>query len=160
MVTNHRKKSSRHRGSWTHGTGEKKKHRGAGSRGGRGNAGSGTRGDAKKPSYWKKEHLKGKFGFKNPNAKTLNVISISKLNTSVDKLLSSGMITKSGEKFVVKLTDLGVDKLLGTGNPAFAYEIYVKTATPGAIEKVKSMGGLVSLVASSTEEKTEETKAK
>ena len=38
-----RKKNTRQRGSHTHGWGAKKKHRGAGNRGGRGNAGSGPR---------------------------------------------------------------------------------------------------------------------
>ena len=61
MVHNQRKKNSRHRGSWTHSHGEKKKHRGAGSRGGRGNAGSGKRGDAKKPSYWKIKKFSGQL---------------------------------------------------------------------------------------------------
>ena len=45
MTHNKRKKNSRQRGEWTHGWGAKKKHRGAGHRGGRGNAGSGKRGE-------------------------------------------------------------------------------------------------------------------
>ena len=44
------KKVRKFRGSHTHGYGSKKKHRGAGSRGGRGMAGSGKRADQKKPS--------------------------------------------------------------------------------------------------------------
>ena len=52
MPANKRKKLSRMRGTHTHKGGDKKKRRGAGHRGGRGNSGSGKRGDAKKPRYW------------------------------------------------------------------------------------------------------------
>ena len=48
MKLKRRKKSSRFRGSHTHGRGFKKKARGSGHRGGKGMAGSGKRGDAKK----------------------------------------------------------------------------------------------------------------
>ena len=40
-----------------------KKHRGAGNKGGRGNAGTGKRSDCKKPSVWGIEHFYGKHGF-------------------------------------------------------------------------------------------------
>jgi len=152
MVINHRKKSSRHRGSWTHGYGEKKKHRGAGSRGGRGNAGSGKRGDAKKPSYWKIKNFVGKHGFTNPRSKQVPSISISKLNTSIEQLVVSGNAVKKGDSYQVNLSDIGVDKLLGTGNPRFVFEIIVKQATKGAIEKIKSFGGSVSLLVQESSE--------
>ena len=141
MVTNHRKKSSRGRGSWTHGHGEKKKHRGAGSRGGRGNAGSGKRGDAKKPSYWKIKKFVGKHGFTNPAANTVHTMSISQVNTNINTLLASGNAKKTGDVYAVDLKALGVDKLLGTGNPAYKYEISVVAATQGAQDKIASNGG-------------------
>jgi len=50
MSINKRTKRSRQRGSHTHGWGAKKKHRGAGNRGGRGMAGTGKRADQKKPT--------------------------------------------------------------------------------------------------------------
>lgn len=148
MVVNHRKKSSRHRGSWTHGTGEKKKHRGAGSRGGRGNAGSGKRGDAKKPSYWKIKNFVGKHGFINATSKELNSISISQLNTNIEKLVVMGNAIKDKETFKINLADIGVQKLLGTGFPKFTFEIVVKSATAGAIKKIESLKGSVSLIVS------------
>ena len=148
MVVNHRKKSSRHRGSWTHGYGEKKKHRGAGSRGGRGNAGSGKRGDAKKPSYWKIKNFVGKHGFSNPTSKDVPSISISQLNTNIEKLVVSGNAIKEGSVYKINLLDIGVEKLLGTGSPKFSFEIVVKSATEGAIKKVESAKGSVSILAS------------
>lgn len=147
MSMNFRKKSSRHRGSWTHGHGEKKKHRGAGSRGGRGNAGSGKRGDAKKPSFWKlKNFNKGKKGFTNPVEKKLNTITLTELNSTINKLVESGMATKQGKSFVINCQTIGIDKLLGTGVPLFAFEIVVAQATAGAIKKVEEKGGRVELI--------------
>ena len=55
MTINKRKKNTRQSAGTTHGCGSMKKRRGAGNRGGRGNAGSGKRGDAKKQRYQKKD---------------------------------------------------------------------------------------------------------
>lgn len=155
MVVNQRKKSSRHRGSWTHGHGEKKKRRGAGSRGGRGNAGSGKRGDAKKPSYWKIKKFVGKHGFTNPTPADVATISISQLNTNIEKLVVSGNAIRDGEVFKINLGDIGVEKLLGTGMPKFVYEIVVAKATDGAIKKIESAKGSVSLVVVNQPEESE-----
>ncbi len=155
MVVNHRKKSSRHRGSWTHGFGEKKKHRGAGSRGGRGNAGSGKRGDAKKPSYWKIKNFVGKHGFTNATSRNVPVISISQLNTNIEKLVVSGNAIKDGNSYKINLSDIGVEKLLGTGIPKFVFHIIVKQSTEGAIKKIESLKGSVSLLVDSLDSKSE-----
>ncbi len=48
--TTGQKKNKRQRGLSSHGWGHKKKHRGAGNRGGKGMAGTGKRADTKKPS--------------------------------------------------------------------------------------------------------------
>ena len=64
MTVNKRTKSSRDRGSKTHGCGSMKKRRGAGNRGGRGMAGTGKRADQNKPSIWKNKKYFGKYGFK------------------------------------------------------------------------------------------------
>lgn len=146
MTVNHRKKTSRHRGSWTHGWGEKKKHRGAGHRGGRGNAGSGKRGDAKKPSYWKIKKFSGKHGFTNPTTKEELVMSLAQLNRAIQKLVDAGSATKENDVYTVDLNALGVQKLLGTGQAENAYNITVAKATPGAIEKVSAAKGSVNLV--------------
>ena len=147
MVVNHRKKNSRHRGSWTHGWGEKKKHRGAGSRGGRGNAGSGKRGDAKKPSYWKIKKFSGKHGFSNPTKKQVYMITISQLNSSIQQLVGIGSAVKNDNVYKINLSELGFDKLLGTGNPLYAFEIVVASATDSAMKKIQEAGGSVLLLA-------------
>lgn len=144
MVTNHRKKNSRHRGSWTHSWGEKKKHRGAGSRGGRGNAGSGKRGDAKKPRYWDdKAFHAGKQGFHNPTTKLMNSITISQLSSSIDKFVAAGFAKQEANTFKINCEDLQIDKLLGTGNTQFTFEVVVKAASEKAIAKIEAAGGKV-----------------
>src|SRR3989338_2684643 len=81
MTINKRKKNTRQRGKTTHGWGARKKHRGAGNRGGRGMAGSGKRADQKKPSILKEygNTYFGKFGFKIPQKikKQIKEINIS-----------------------------------------------------------------------------------
>ncbi len=157
MVLNHRKKTSRHRGSWTHSHGEKKKRRGAGSRGGRGNAGSGKRGDAKKPSYWKIKNFSGKHGFTNPTNKEVTTISIAQLNGAIGKLVTSGNAIHKDNLYKINLSDLGIQKLLGTGTPIYAYEIVAVAATKGAIKKIEVAKGKVLLPAkeSAPEQKKE-----
>ncbi|MFH1589778.1 MAG: uL15m family ribosomal protein [archaeon] len=126
-----RKKNTRQRGTHTHGWGAKKKHRGAGSRGGRGNAGSGKRGDAKKPSYWKDiSYFKNKgFFSKRTVLKSINISDINKFSdTKID------------------LSKKGYDKLLGMGNTSKKYEISVSYASESAIKKIEKAGGSVSLL--------------
>ncbi|MGE0793268.1 MAG: uL15m family ribosomal protein [Candidatus Woesearchaeota archaeon] len=145
MVVNHRKKNSRHRGTWTHGHGEKKKHRGAGSRGGRGNAGSGKRGDAKKPSYWKLEDHEGKHGFTNPNKKICVAATINQLNININYLVEQGFAIKEDNVYSINLSALGVNKLIATGNPLFSFKIAVEKSTESAIKKIEEKGGSVTL---------------
>ena len=76
MVINKSKKKLKYRGSKTHGCGSMKKRRGAGHRGGRGAAGSGKRGDAKKPSIWGGTYF-GKHGFHSRFKKPNTIISVT-----------------------------------------------------------------------------------
>ena len=71
MLKQKRTKVSRHRGSSSHSGGHKKKRRGAGHRGGVGNAGTGARGDSKKPSILTTvgKSYYGKRGFNSIHAK-------------------------------------------------------------------------------------------
>ncbi|MBC8494654.1 uL15 family ribosomal protein [archaeon] len=132
---NKRTKSSRQRGSHTHGWGSMKKHRGAGSRGGRGNAGSGKRGDGKKPSFWnvnskiaklRASKKKGFTSLKKP-LKTINVDQLNKF-----------------ESTNLNLTELGFDKLLGRGKVVRKYELVISQSSELAINKIKKAGGAIS----------------
>ena len=127
-----RKKNSRQRGGTTHGWGAMKKHRGAGNRGGRGNAGSGKRGDAKKPSYWKDNKYFGMSGFVRKGKKIqYKCINIGQLEALAKKI----------GKTELNLADYGYNKLLGTGSIKKPLKILVDYATQKAISKMSTAKG-------------------
>jgi large subunit ribosomal protein L15 len=127
-----RKKTKKFRGSMTHGRG-KKAGRGAGLRGGKGNAGLLKH----RYMYMKKnmpDHF-GRHGFKRPPS------VIDK-----DKIINIGQIQDLfPDKKEVNLTKEGFDKLLGGGNLNTKIKITVNSASEKAIEKVKEQGGEVVL---------------
>jgi len=114
----------------THGRG-KKAGRGAGLRGGRGNAGLGKHKVMHMLKYMP-DHF-GKHGFKRPQ-------SIIKK----DKTINIGELE---EKFLgkkeVDLTKEGFDKLLGRGRISSSLKIKVKNASEKAIKKIREKGGEV-----------------
>ena len=146
MVVYKRKKNTRQRGSKTHGWGAKKKHRGAGNRGGRGRAGSGKRADTIKPSLWKKKYF-GKFGFKKKNVREkIKAINISYVEEKLDFLLNKKLISKEGDFYIIDMGKLGFNKLLSQGKVLNKFKIKVPYASKKAIEKVKNSGGEINLL--------------
>ncbi|MCF7866539.1 uL15 family ribosomal protein [Candidatus Woesearchaeota archaeon] len=154
MTHNKRKKVSRQRGSWTHGGGEKKKRRGAGHRGGRGNAGSGKKGDAKKTMFWKDTEYFGKHGFVNVTADTDIAINISKLEEQIENFLKTKHASKSGDIIKINLHALGFTKLLGAGTSKTKFDIAVNKASESAVKKIEALGGKVNI--GSNKPKTEQ----
>ncbi len=142
-----RAKNSRQRASVTHGYGSMKKHRGAGSRGGRGNAGSGKRGDARKPFFRVKLGKElGKFGFSNAKHRVVfSSVNIFYIENSFDSLKAKGYIKEKDGYFSVDLSKLGFNKLLATGKPSRKYEIYVDYASDSALDKISAAGGVVNV---------------
>ena len=112
-----RKKNTRQRGGTTYGYGSMKKNRGAGHRGGRGNAGSGKRGDAKKPNLlWKKgvKH-RGKYGFKSHSRNDVTPINLAFIEQKIDHYVDDKVAEKKDDVYKLDLSKLGFDKLLGSG---------------------------------------------
>ncbi len=151
MTHNKRSKNSRQRGSWTHGWGAKKKHRGAGSRGGRGLAGSGKRGDAKKTLYWSNPNYFGKRGFVNINTEKEHTINIAHLDTIADTLVAKGKAKKENGAISINLNELGYTKLLGAGNTSKKLIITVEKASKNAEEKLAKTGGKLNLLSKKEE---------
>jgi|SRR3989338_1376542 len=142
MTTHKRKKAQRLKGSRTHGWGLV--HRGSGNRGGFGRAGGGKKADCKKPSFDNSEF--GKHGFKSkkviPRDTTINVSDVEeKLNDWVE----NKKVEQKEGSYVINLTELGYDKLLGSGRVNKKLKIIVTKAAPNAVEKVKAAGGLIEL---------------
>lgn len=145
MVVRKRKKNSRQRGSKTHGWGAMKKHRGAGNRGGRGLAGTGKRADQMKTLYWKERYF-GKVGFRPGCTKEdIKAINIGFIDENADSFLSSKLIEKKDDIFVVDLQKLGYNKLLGKGRVTKKFRITAKYASGNVSAKVEKAGGEVIL---------------
>jgi len=116
----------------THGKG-KKGGRGAGLRGGRGNAGL-HKHKAMHMIKYMPDHF-GVHGFKR------DASLIKK-----DKIINVGQLNElfPGKK-EIHLSDEGFDKLLGGGSTDHGYKITVKSASQKAIEKVTEHGGEVKI---------------
>jgi len=131
-----RKKNIKMRASRTHGYGSHKKHRGAGSRGGRGMAGS-----KKHKKTWimkyKPGHL-GKQGFKSlqqrklvSGKKAINVRDLAKLSAGKKEL---------------DVTQLGYDKVLGGGSISVALTVKATYFTESARIKIEQAKGKVIVI--------------
>ena len=144
MVLNKRTKVSRHRGTNSHGWGHKKKHRGAGHRGGVGMAGSGARGDTLKPTILTKfgKGYFGKRGFSSLAAKKRSVLSLSYIQENFDGLVKKGLIIKEKEKFVFDTT-LAYDKVLGNKELDKPLTLIVKEISQNAKNSVEKAKGEV-----------------
>ena len=133
-------RTSKFRGSRTHGRG-KKAGRGAGLRGGRGNAGL-----HKHKWIWivkyDPEHF-GHHGFKRPQSVVYSKITInlSEIEQSLPSLSRDGFAVEKEGKWTVDLNKLGVDKLLGSGRISTPLTIRVSEASASAQEKLKKAGG-------------------
>lgn len=144
MVVRKRSKLSRLRGSHTHGWGNKKKHRGAGHRGGRGNAGRGKHADHRRPSYAVKRIFLGHKGFF-PHGQRghENGIDIEFLAQHIGQFVQQGVVEKKSDVYIVNLEKLGYRKVLGSGTISVKMKITADSFSQKAEEKIKGAGGEV-----------------
>ena len=126
-------------GSRTRGRGHKK-GRGAGLRGGRGNAGCHK---TKRIMYERVGRVWGAHGFKRPQTVVManNAINLKVIEESAAEWVNQGNASKKGKTVSIDLKKMGYDKLLGTGVPSQAYKITIGAASAKAVEKVEAAGG-------------------
>ena len=126
-------------GSRTRGRGHKK-GRGAGLRGGRGNAGCHK---TKRIMYERVGRVWGAHGFKRPQTVVManNAINLKVIEESAAEWVDQGNASKKGKTVSIDLKKMGYDKLLGTGVPSQAYKITVNAASAKAVEKIEAAGG-------------------
>ena len=136
-----KRKINKLRGSRSNGGGCTKKRRGAGNKGGRGNAGA-----SKQHWTWTAkfdpDHY-GKHGFKRPQKmiKKVNPVNLSYLEEQADNLIESGKASKDGDSIVIDVTELGYDKVLAKGKITKSFIISAPQFSASAIEKIEEMGG-------------------
>jgi large subunit ribosomal protein L15 len=137
------------RGSRTHGRG-KKHGRGAGGRGGTGNAGL-HKHKFKWMVKYDPDHF-GRHGFtRHAMLHEVKVINLEQLASGLQEFEAGGHAKRSGTAIEVDLTAAGIDKLLGSGRATSAYHIKVAAASERAKAKVQEAGGKVLLPAESKE---------
>ena len=122
-------RTNKFRGSRYHGRG-KKAGRGAGKRGGRGNAGLN-----KHRVMTRLKYMPGHWGMHGFNRHP----SLRNVNSSINL----GSVNEMAEGDEINLSKLGFDKLLGRGSIDRALRITVKEASARAIEKVEAAGGSI-----------------
>lgn len=135
-------RTKKFRGLRTHGRG-KKSGRGAGIIGGHGNAGLSK---TKKIQMLKNDrNYFGRQGFKRPQCtiKVNRTINVGELAEKLDYFVSSGSAKKNDDVYEINLTDIGVDKLLGTGNIDIKVKIVANQASAIALKKIQDVGGSV-----------------
>ena len=127
--------------SRTRGRGHKK-GRGAGLRGGRGNAGCHK---TKRIMYERVGRVWGAHGFKRPQTVVManNAINLNIIEENASEWVNQGNASKKGKIVSIDLKEMGYDKLLGTGVPSQAYKITISAASAKAVEKVEAAGGEV-----------------
>ncbi len=143
MPARHTRKVKKQRALTTHGWGAMKKHRGSGNRGGVGMAGSGKRGDQKKPGILKEfgNEYFGKHGFVRPNSKSKEGINLGDIQEKLNYFLNKGLIQQEKDTYIIKTKDIGYSKVLSQGNLKTKLKVYADSFSQKAIEKIEKAGG-------------------
>ncbi|MGZ7109108.1 MAG: uL15m family ribosomal protein [Methanobacterium sp.] len=129
------------RGSRTVGGGCSKKRRGAGHRGGRGNAGL-HKGKWTWTVKYDKNHF-GKYGFKRPpkSISKFNTVNLEYLDQKSEELVEQGLAQKKNNTIEIDVTDLGYDKVLGKGRLNRPLVIKSPRFSSQAKQKIEEAGG-------------------
>ncbi len=119
--------------------------RGAGHRGGRGNAGI-----KKHNKTWYLTHDPSALVAKGKGRPDVPVtiprsVNVRSLEERLEGLLASGLVEKKAKKIHADLSKMGYDKLLGAGVAKNAWVITAGSASKKAVEKVSEAGGEVIL---------------
>ena len=127
--------------SRTRGRGHKK-GRGAGLRGGRGNAGCHK---TKRIMYERVGRVWGAHGFKRPQSvvSANNSINLKTIEENCNSWIADGIATKKGKTISVDLSKMGYDKLLGSGSTKQTYKLTISSASTKAVERIEAAGGEV-----------------
>lgn len=133
MVVRRAKKIRKKRGSRTCGYGMSKKHRGGGSRGGRGRSGM-----LKQKKTWMVKndpnHF-GRHGFKVP-VKARNIVKSINLR-------DLDILARKNNKTEIDISEFGYDKILSTGYLTQPLTIKAKKVVERAKQKIEEAGGKV-----------------
>jgi len=139
-----KKNVTKFRGSRTCGGGTHKNRRGAGSRGGHGNAGNDKH-------HFVRNFLQGytfgKHGFKRPQKviSYKSIVNVGELDEMAQQLVLDEEARKEGDVYYINLAELEypIDKLLGTGKAAKSMIITVAESSDKARSRIEEAGGRI-----------------
>jgi large subunit ribosomal protein L15 len=120
-------------------------------RGGRGDSGKFKH----KWTYVTKYSLEniGKKGFHCPTHQSHNIINVSQLDDLVQRLTISGKpLQKVKNMYTIDLTNLGFDKLLGSGRIETPISVRVASYSEVAKKKIEGVGGTIVTSSAATEQ--------
>ena len=145
------RKVHKKRGHKTSGWGGRQKHRGAGHRGGHGMAG-GTKHWWSWISKYDPDYFLS-IGFKRPQqiVREVHAINVGLINEKIKELCEAGSAKEINGKFNMNLTDMGYDKLLGSGKVNNSLIITIDSCSKSAKQKIEDAGGKVITSAESEE---------
>jgi large subunit ribosomal protein L15 len=123
------------------GWGSRKKHRGAGERGGRGLAGLHKHRWPYALKYMP-EHF-GKRGFVRPPAvsRVVSAVNVGDLDQRLEEFLQKGLAKREAERIVIDVTKLGFEKVLGRGRVTRPFDVIAKEFSESAKRKLEEAGG-------------------
>jgi len=133
-------KRSKFRGTRTCGGGTHKNRRGAGNRGGRGQAGWR---DHNFTRFYLLGKAEGKHGFVCKTSVTYKVLDIGDIDQMIPDLVARGIATQNGEAIILDAAQIGVEKVLGGGRVTHKLEITAEGFSERAVAKVQEQGGHV-----------------
>lgn len=136
-----RRKSSRFRGSHTHGRGFKKKARGSGHRGGKGMAGTGKRADQRKTlvlNLYGNDYFGKDKTLRRKPSKKLQEINIQQILENLSSFIKSKIAEINNNEIIINMKGY---KILGLGEANRKLIISASAASKSAISKIKKAGG-------------------
>ncbi|MCX8174224.1 MAG: 50S ribosomal protein L15 [Thermoplasmata archaeon] len=130
------------RGHRTHGRGYKS-GRGAGIRGGKGNAGL-HKHKFMAVNKYRPFHF-GRHGFKRPleTEEETKTINLQDIEENFENWVAEGKIKEENGVFIADLRAMGIDKLLGEGRITRKLRVIVDACSKQAAEKLQAAGGEV-----------------
>ena len=141
MTIRKRSRRSRLRGSRTAGYGSRKKHRGKGSKGGKGMAGTGKRAGQKRTfvlRYFPEGYF-GKKGFQSRKEK-LKGINLGQIQQKASEFIGKGIAKKTPEGIEINLKGY---KILGEGELKDKFLIKASSFSEKAKKKIESKGSKI-----------------
>jgi large subunit ribosomal protein L15 len=138
MVVRRERKIRKLRGRKT-GFGSHKKHKGAGNRGGRGMSGMHKSKVMRMIKYFPDHY--GKSGMSSIKKVKIRTVNLIDLDSKIEQLLKEKKVEKDKDGIKVKLSDLGYDKLLGSGKVNHPLIVEAKYFSKNAIKKLEEVKG-------------------